>query len=158
MQFQEEIQIREKLYYFQEIITEDPKIWGENFFFSSIDEKYQYTDQKTERTADSISKKKLLELIITLKNRYKKTIIIVSHDVDLIHQISDKIVVLHDGKVVLEGNKYEVFKHEEDLKKYGIKLPKAIEFSNLVYKKTGKKIGYRDDINDILKDVYRNAR
>lgn len=107
---------------------------------------------------DSISKKKLLELIITLKNRYKKTIIIVSHDVDLIHQISDKIVVLHDGKVVLEGNKYEVFKHEEDLKKYGIKLPKAIEFSNLVYKKTGKKIGYRDDINDILKDVYRNAR
>ena len=56
------------------------------------------------------------------------------------------------------GNKYDVFKHEAELKKYGIKLPKAIEFSNLVYKKTGKKIGYRDDINDILKDVYRNAR
>ena len=107
---------------------------------------------------DSISKKKLVELIRTLKNRYKKTIILVSHDVDLIHQISDKIIVLNDGKVVLDGNKYDVFKHEAELKKYGIKLPKAIEFSNLVYKKTGKKIGYRDDINDILKDVYRNAR
>ncbi len=107
---------------------------------------------------DSISKKKLIELIRTLKNRYKKTIILVSHDVDLIHQISDKIIVLNDGKVVLDGNKYDVFKHEAELKKYGIKLPKAIEFSNLVYKKTGKKIGYRDDINDILKDVYRNAR
>ena len=107
---------------------------------------------------DSISKKKLVELIRTLKNRYRKTIILVSHDVDLIHQISDKIIVLNDGKVVLDGNKYDVFKHEAELKKYGIKLPKAIEFSNLVYKKTGKKIGYRDDINDILKDVYRNAR
>ncbi len=107
---------------------------------------------------DSISKKKLVELIRTLKNRYKKTIILVSHDVDLVHQISDKIIVLNDGKVVLDGNKYDVFKHEAELKKYGIKLPKAIEFSNLVYKKTGKKIGYRDDINDILKDVYRNAR
>ena len=107
---------------------------------------------------DSISKKKLVELIRTLKNRYKKTIILVSHDVDLIHQISDKIIVLNDGKVVLDGNKYDVFKHGAELKKYGIKLPKAIEFSNLVYKKTGKKIGYRDDINDILKDVYRNAR
>lgn len=107
---------------------------------------------------DSISKKKLVELIRTLKNRYKKTIILVSHDVDLIHQISDKIIVINDGKVVLDGNKYDVFKHEAELKKYGIKLPKAIEFSNLVYKKTGKKIGYRDDINDILKDVYRNAR
>lgn len=107
---------------------------------------------------DSISKKKLIELIITLRNRYKKTIILVSHDIDLIHQISDKIIVLHDGKVVLEGNKYDVFKHELELKKYGIKLPQIIEFSNLVYKKTGKKIGYRDDINDILKDVYRHAR
>lgn len=107
---------------------------------------------------DSISKKKLVELIRTLKNRYKKTIILVSHDVDIIHQISDKVIVLNEGKVVLEGNKYEVFKHETELKKYGIKLPKTIEFSNLVYKKTGKKIGYRDDINDILKDVYRNAR
>jgi energy-coupling factor transport system ATP-binding protein len=107
---------------------------------------------------DSISKKKLLELIRTLKNRYKKTIILVSHDVDLVHQISDQILVLSEGKIVLSGNKYDVFKHEIELKKYGIKLPKAIEFSNLVYKKTGKKIGYRDDINDILKDVYRNAR
>ena len=107
---------------------------------------------------DSISKKNLIMLLRNLKTRYKKTIIIVSHDNDLIHKISDYIYVLDNGEIVVEGDKYTVFKDEEKLKKYGIRVPNEIEFANLVYKKTGKKIGYRDDINDIIKDVYRNAR
>lgn len=107
---------------------------------------------------DSISKKNLIQLFRNLKSKYKKTIIIVSHDNELIHKISDHIYVLNDGKIILEGDKYSVFKNEKVLKECGIKVPNEIEFSNLVYKKTGIKIGYRDDINDIIKDVYRNAR
>ncbi|MEG0576311.1 MAG: ATP-binding cassette domain-containing protein, partial [Bacilli bacterium] len=52
---------------------------------------------------DSISKKNLIHLIRTLKTRYKKTIIIISHDIELVHQISDYVYVLNDGKIVLEG-------------------------------------------------------
>ncbi|MEG0021799.1 MAG: ATP-binding cassette domain-containing protein [Bacilli bacterium] len=107
---------------------------------------------------DSISKKNLIHLIRTLKTRYKKTIIIISHDIELVHQISDYVYVLNDGKIVLEGEKFELFKNEKKLKEYGIDCPKAIKFSNLVYEKKGIKIGYRDNINDIIKDVYRNVR
>ena len=70
---------------------------------------------------DSISKKNLIILLRNLKTRYKKTIIIVSHDNDLIHKISDYIYVLDNGEIVVEGDKYTVFKDEEKLKKYGKK-------------------------------------
>lgn len=74
----------------------------------------------------------------------------------MLHKISDHIVLLDKGKIVLEGSKYEVFK--QDIEKYGVKKTKIIEFEELVYKEKNIKIGYRDDINDLMKDVYRYVK
>ena len=105
---------------------------------------------------DNSSKEDLIKIIKLLKNRYHKTVIIVSNDTDMLHKISDHIVLLDKGKIVLEGSKYEVFK--QDIEKYGVKKPKIIEFEELVYKEKNIKIGYRDDINDLMKDVYRYVK
>lgn len=107
---------------------------------------------------DSISKKNLLQLIKKLKQRLNKTIILISHDIELVHQVSDYIVVLDKGNVIAEGDKYSVFKQEEMLNNYGIKVPKIIEFSNKVLDKKGVKIGYRDEMNDLIKDIYRYVK
>lgn len=105
---------------------------------------------------DNKSKENLIKIIKLLKNRYKKTIIIVSNDTDLLLKISDNVILLDKGKIILEGNKYDVFK--QDISKYGLKRPKIIEFEQLVLEKKGIKIGYRDDINDLMKDVYRYVK
>ena len=76
----------------------------------------------------------------------------------MVHQLSDHIILMNKGKVILEGNKFEVFKQVDVLKENGIAVPKIIEFSNLVKEKKGVNIGLRDDINDLLKDIYRHAR
>ena len=105
---------------------------------------------------DNKSKENLIKIIKLLKNRYKKTIIVVSNDTDLLLKISDHVILLDKGKIVLEGNKYDVFK--QDIEKYSLKRPKIIEFEQLVLEKKGIKIGYRDDINDLMKDVYRYVK
>lgn len=107
---------------------------------------------------DSESASNFIKLLRLLKRRYNKTIIIASHNTELLHKIVDYLYVINDGKVVLEGNKYDVFKQEKILKKYGIKVPKIMEFSNTVLEKKNKKIGYRDEINDLIKDIYRYVK
>ena len=105
---------------------------------------------------DNQSKKNLIKIIKLLKTRYKKTIIIVSNDTDFLLQLVDHVILLDKGKIVYDGNKYEVFK--QDLEKFGLKRPKIIEFEQMVLEKKNIKIGYRDDINDLMKDVYRYVK
>lgn len=107
---------------------------------------------------DYESKKNLIKLIRMIKNRYQKTIIIISHDIDFIHSISDYVILLDAGKLVLTGNKYDILGNPTVLKQYNIPMPKVVEFSYITFKKKGIKMGYRDDVNDLLKDIYRYAK
>lgn len=105
---------------------------------------------------DSISKKSFLKLLKILKNRYHKTIIVVSHDNNFIHKVADYLFVFHNGKLVLEGTKYQVF-NDDKVEEYGITRPSVMEFSYRAMKEKGIKLGYRDDINDLIKDIYRHV-
>lgn len=107
---------------------------------------------------DNASKKNFIKIIKDLKRKYKKTIIVVSHDVDMMLKLVDYIFVLNNGKIVLEGTKYEVFTEEKKLNDLGISIPKIIEFENLVQREKGIKLGYRDEINDLIKDIFRYAK
>ena len=107
---------------------------------------------------DPESKQSLIKLLRILKNRFHKTILIASHDNDFLLSIVDDVVVLHRKKIVMQGNKYDVFKETKQLKQYGIKAPHIIEFSNIVLNKKNVRLGYRDEIKDLMKDIYRHVK
>ena len=107
---------------------------------------------------DNRSKNELIRLLKSLKKDYNKTIIIVSNDINFLHRFVDYVYLINDGHICLEGNKYEVFSNESVMNECGLFVPNVLHFSNLVRMKKNVNIGYRDEINDLIKDVYRYAK
>ena len=110
------------------------------------------------KSLDYKSIKVFKRLIKNLKNNFNKTIIVISRDVDFLHAISDEVAVMNEGKILIWGGKYDVFKSIDILEHYNLPIPKVIQFSSIVLDKKNIKIGYRDEINDLLKDIYRYVR
>lgn len=105
---------------------------------------------------DARNKQSLIKLFRLLKTRYHKTIVIVSHDSNWIHQFADFLFVVYNSNVVFSGTSYDLFTNQDLCRKYQIKRPDIIEFEDFVLKKKGKRLGYRNDIKDLIKDIYRN--
>ena len=106
---------------------------------------------------DDIAKTNFIKLLKTLKGKFNKTIILVTHDVDMVYEVADYIYVLQSGEVVIQGDKYKVFNHKL-LNEYGIRTPKVLNFIHMAKKLKGIKLMQRDNINDLIKDVYRNVK
>ena len=64
---------------------------------------------------DFFLKKEIITLILKLIKNFKITVIYVTHNLDEIKAISDRIIVINKGKIIFQGYKEEFFK---DLIKY----------------------------------------
>ena len=90
-----------------------------------------------------------------MKIKYNKTIVITSEDTDFALKLADYIYVIDKGKIIVHGDKYDVFNNKV-LNDIDIHIPEIIEFQNKFSKKTKLSINYRDNVNDLIKDVYFN--
>ncbi|MDD3048917.1 MAG: ABC transporter ATP-binding protein [Bacilli bacterium] len=106
---------------------------------------------------DNHSKKKLIMLIKKLKDRYHKTIIICTKDVNMLYPFVDNIVILNKGQVLVEGTKDEVYKHLSLLNTNHINVPEIVLFISKAINNKGVKLGRNTDVKDLIKDVYRNV-
>ena len=105
---------------------------------------------------DNNSKKRLIKILKTLKNKYLKTIIIVTHDVDMLYEIVDNVIVLNNGEIIKVGNKMDVFCDTEVLKNNNTPIPSIIKLEKLIYDKTGIDLGYCSDINTLVRRIASN--
>ena len=56
----------------------------------------------------------ILELIRSLQEELKTAFLFISHDINVIYQVSDRIMVMKDGKILEIGETEEVFAHPQD--------------------------------------------
>lgn len=106
---------------------------------------------------DTTSKESLIKLIKMLRDKYNKTIIVVSHDVDVMYRFVDNVIILSNGNILLQGDKYEVFKNIDTLTNNGVKVPRIVEFLHKAEQKTGKYLGDFDNVEDLTKEIVKNV-
>lgn len=58
---------------------------------------------------DILSQAQILDLLIQLKQKFGLTYILISHDLSVVHYMSDRIFVMYLGKVVEEGQATQIF-------------------------------------------------
>ena len=75
---------------------------------------------------DPRGRKEILEIFVALQKQ-GKTIIIATHDMDLVAEYADTMIVLCDGKKLLEGTPSKVFGQHEVIKEAGVYLPTAAD-------------------------------
>jgi len=67
-------------------------------------------------------------LVIRIMNQIPQTKIIASHDLDMIWDTCDRVILLSEGKIVKDATKEEVLSDRELLEKHHLELP--LRFSN----------------------------
>ena len=61
--------------------------------------------------------------LINKVNKLTETIIIATHDLDMILDCTDRVVILKDGKIVADGSSEEILKNKELLESCDLELP-----------------------------------
>ena len=75
---------------------------------------------------DPVGRKEVMESVIKLNREKGMTIIMITHYMEEA-AMADRIIVLNDGSLVLDGTPEYVFAHESELKSCGLSLPQCTE-------------------------------
>lgn len=74
---------------------------------------------------DPGNKVQIFRLLEKIREERNMAIVMVSHDMDEVARYTDKVLVIHDKKLILEGTPEEVFSHTEFLGEIGIGVPQV---------------------------------
>ena len=87
---------------------------------------------------DPLSSYQILEAIADLRDEVGITIILIEHRLDLVSKYADRIMIMDDGKIAMEGPPSSVY--SEEAKLLGVGIPKVSMLFNLL-KKDGYDLG-----------------
>ncbi len=77
---------------------------------------------------DSLTVHRIFDLVGEL-NQQGITIVLVSHEVELLSQCAGRLVLVDAGQIVLDGPPREVFRQAEVFHRAGVRLPQVTEFA-----------------------------
>lgn len=74
---------------------------------------------------DPAGRDDILEQIKLLHEKYNMTIILVSHSMEDVGKLAEKIIVMNDGHIELQGKPKEVFREIDTLERIGLAVPQV---------------------------------
>lgn len=68
---------------------------------------------------DPKSRRKIIEFILS----YEKTMIVVTHDLDMALEIADDVILIDEGKIIIQDKPENILKNKDLLEQHGLELP-----------------------------------
>ena len=100
--------------------------------------------QRAGNAAPSFQRREVLKTIKMLNEQFGITVIFITHYMDEAVK-ADRVIVMDDGKIILDGKPREVFTEIDTLKAVGLDVPEATELSSML---SGSGIELEKDILD----------
>lgn len=108
---------------------------------------------------DPMTASKLLKILKKIQKEDGLTLVISTHEVDMVPVNCDYVYVLNQGKVVLDGTIEEVFGHRETIRKSNLRLPRIGHLMEILREKDGMHVegkvmtisGARKEIKGLLR-------
>ncbi|MGD0977737.1 MAG: ATP-binding cassette domain-containing protein [Candidatus Bathyarchaeia archaeon] len=105
---------------------------------------------------DPLTARRIFEVIHDLNRNLGITVVLVEHRLDLTAKYADHIIVMDQGKVLLDGDPHEILRSEE-ARLVGVGIPKATRLYQMLLK-DGAKLGNivplsSDEMADLLKEA-----
>lgn len=85
---------------------------------------------------DPKSKNELMELLVKIQKETNKTIIMISHDMNVVAKYANRVIVMKKGEMVYNGPKFELFQDVNKLSSFNLGLPECSKIA-LELKKRG---------------------
>ena len=90
---------------------------------------------------DATGKKILFDLLHHLNKERGITIVLVSHNMDDVANHADRVLVMEDGQLKIDGKTEKVFAQKDELTEMGLGVPQAVEFYLDLKAKRMKNVG-----------------
>ena len=109
---------------------------------------------------DPLSAQKIFHVINDLHEKLKITIILVEHRLDLVSRYADRLIVMNNGRIILDGEPRRVFNSDE-ARLVGVGIPKATRLFQML-KSRGIDLGetpiMAEEASAILREVLKYDR
>ncbi len=105
---------------------------------------------------DPFGKSELLKLLKKINEEEHKTIIIITHDMEVVSQVAKRVIVLDNAEIVYDGDTKSLFKNEDFLIKHNLDYPELMKLMLLVKEKLNLDINiHQYSIDEAYQELYR---
>ncbi|MCR1808646.1 energy-coupling factor transporter ATPase [Haploplasma modicum] len=107
------------------------------------------------RGLDPRGRDEMMEIFNNIHENENKTIVLISHDMDIVSKYAKRMIVLKEGKIVFDGCKEDLFNHK-DFDSFNLDLPTPLKMMKYLSKKLNieyKELYTLDELTSYLKEV-----
>ena len=107
------------------------------------------------RGLDPKAAEEIMELFYSIHKKTDKTIILISHDMNIVYQYANRVVVMNNGKIAYDGDKKTVFQ-TNIYKETHLEKPEVLKLIDYLNDKFKYGLNYNNyTLNDLVEEVVK---